>query len=60
MQNMVIVWTLLISIVYLGTRYHQVHYIGSVLVVLSGLAAISVEIQSGKGLGEYKTGKCTA
>merc|ERR1712166_579940 len=55
MQNMVIVWTLLISIVYLGTRYHQVHYIGSVLVVLSGLAAISVEIQSGKGLGEYKT-----
>lgn len=55
MQNMVIVWTLMVSIVYIGTRYHQVHYIGSVLVVLSGLASIAVEIQTGSGLGEYKT-----
>eukprot|EP00937_MAST-01D_sp_MAST-1D-sp2_P001722 g1722.t1 len=56
LTNLVIVWTVLISIPYLGTRYAQEHFIGCVLVIMSGLVAVVVEMQTGNPpLGEYKT-----
>ena len=44
---------------YIGTRYSQVHFIGCVLIVLSGIVSVTVEVQTGMGLGKYHspTGK---
>jgi len=54
MSNTVVIWTMLISFFYLGTRYRSEHYIGSLLIVISGLAAITVELQTGDPpLGAY-------
>jgi hypothetical protein len=47
MSNTVVLWTMIVSFFYLGTRYRQEHYIGSLLIVISGLAAITVELQTG-------------
>eukprot|EP00656_Telonema_subtile_P000900 TRINITY_DN10432_c0_g1_i2.p1 TRINITY_DN10432_c0_g1~~TRINITY_DN10432_c0_g1_i2.p1 ORF type:complete len:475 (-),score=73.71 TRINITY_DN10432_c0_g1_i2:119-1543(-) len=54
MNNTVIIWTVLISMWYIGTRYSQVHFIGCVLIVLSGIVSVTVEVQTHQGLGEYK------
>ena len=56
LSNLVIVWTVMISIPYLGTRYASEHYIGCILVILSGLVAVVVNLQTGNPpLGEYTT-----
>jgi len=55
MNNMVIVWTVLISMWYIGTRYSQVHFIGSLLIVMSGVASVTVEVQTNQGIGQYKS-----
>ena len=41
------------SIFYLGARYGQAHYAGCLLIILSGLVAVTVELQSGTGLNTY-------
>merc|ERR1719238_249491 len=54
LTNLVIVWTVIISFFWLGTRYHQIHYIGCILVIMSGLQAVTVEIQTNNPpLGQY-------
>jgi len=56
LTNFGLVWTVLFSLVWLKTRYAQEHYIGCILVVLSGLVAVTVEMQTGSPpLGRYKT-----
>ena len=55
MSNTVVIWTMIISFFYLGTRYRQEHYLGCVLIVISGFAAITVELQtSNPPLGAFK------
>jgi len=54
LSNTVVIWTLVISFFYLGTRFHQEHYIGCALIIMSGLAAITVELQTNDPpLGTY-------
>lgn len=54
MTNFVIVWTVLISIFYLGARYEQEHYLGSALIIMSGLVSVVVNLQTrDPPLGEY-------
>jgi len=54
MSNTVVIWTMIISFFYLGTRFHQEHYIGCALIIMSGLAAITVELQTNSPpLGTY-------
>jgi len=56
LTNLGLVWTVLLSAMWLGTRYDQEHYIGCILVVLSGLIAVTVQIQTGDPpLGQYVT-----
>jgi len=54
MTNFVIVWTVMISIVYLGTRYDTEHYLGCALILMSGLVSVVVNLQTNDPpLGEY-------
>ena len=53
LTNLNVVWTVVISIFYLGARYGQAHYAGCLLIILSGLVAVTVELQSGTGLNTY-------
>ena len=56
LNNLVIVWTVLISIPYLKTRYRQEHFIGCTLVVISGFVAAVVSLQTGNPpIGQYVT-----
>ena len=56
LTNFGLVWTVLFSVLFLGTRFAQEHYIGCIMVVLSGLVAVTVEVQTGDPpLGRYKT-----
>jgi len=55
MTNFNVVWTVVISMFYLKARYSQIHFIGCFLIILSGLVSITVELQTGKGLNEYKS-----
>jgi len=55
MSNTVVIWTMIISFFYLGTRYRQEHYIGCVIIIISGLVAITVELQTNDPpLGTFK------
>eukprot|EP00516_Mucochytrium_quahogii_P004083 CAMPEP_0203765632 /NCGR_PEP_ID=MMETSP0098-20131031/18516_1 /ASSEMBLY_ACC=CAM_ASM_000208 /TAXON_ID=96639 /ORGANISM=" , Strain NY0313808BC1" /LENGTH=445 /DNA_ID=CAMNT_0050661899 /DNA_START=1243 /DNA_END=2580 /DNA_ORIENTATION=+ len=59
MQNLLsqftLVFTVIFAYIFLKTRYHQVHYIACVLVIMSTLQAVTVEVQtSNPPLGEYK------
>ena len=54
MSNFVIVWTVILSIFYLGTRYQTEHYLGCALILMSGLVSIVVNLQTNDPpLGEY-------
>jgi len=54
MTNFVIIWTVLISMWYLNTRYAQEHILGCVLIFMSGLVSIVVNLQTNDPpLGEY-------
>jgi len=54
MSNFVIIWTVIISIFYLGTRYETEHYLGCVLILMSGLVSVVVNLQTNDPpLGEY-------
>ena len=54
MTNFTIIWTVIISIFYLGTRYDQEHYLGCALILMSGLVSIVVNLQTNDPpLGEY-------
>ncbi|GMI62333.1 hypothetical protein ScalyP_jg5347 [Parmales sp. scaly parma] len=55
LTNLNLVWTVVISMIYLGSRYNQNHYIGCILIVFSGLVSITVELTTGTGLNEYVT-----
>lgn len=56
LSNLVVVWTVLISLGYLGTRYAQEHYIGCILILVAGLVCVIVELQTGNPpLGQYRT-----
>lgn len=55
LTNLNVVWTVVISIFYLGARYQQIHYIGCFLIIMSGLVSVTVELQTGKGLTDYTT-----
>lgn len=58
LSNMGLVYTVIISYFYLGTRYAQAHYIGCILIVISGFVALTVELQTGHPpVGEYKDSK---
>ena len=59
LSNLVIVWTVCIALVYLNSRFSQEHYIGCLLVVISGFVSVTVQLQTGTGLGEYKTASGT-
>ena len=55
MSNFIIIWTVLISIFYLGTRYQTEHYLGCALILMSGLVSVVVNLQTrDPPLGEYK------
>jgi len=54
MSNFVVVWTVLISIVYLNARYSQEHYLGCALILASAAVSVVVQLQTGNPpLGEY-------
>ena len=54
LSNLVILWTVAISIVYLGTQYADVHYIGCTMILLSCAVAVCVQLQTGNPpLGKY-------
>lgn len=54
MSNFVIIWTVILSIGYLGTRYETEHYLGCALIIMSGLVSIVVNLQTNDPpLGEY-------
>ena len=55
LTNLNVVWTVVISVLYLGSKYHQNHWAGCLLIVVSGLAAVTVELTPGTGesLGSY-------
>ncbi|KAL1520522.1 hypothetical protein AB1Y20_022099 [Prymnesium parvum] len=56
MSNFVIIWTVVISIFYLNTRYNQEHYLGCALIIMSGLVSVVVNLQTNDPpLGEYAT-----
>ena len=55
LTNLNVVWTVIISILYLGSRYGQPQAIGCLLIVASGVVSMLVELQTGKGLNEYIT-----
>ena len=54
LTNFAILWTALLSMVWLGARYHQTHFIGCIMVVLSSLVAVACLVQSGD-IGSYVT-----
>ncbi|GAB5359038.1 hypothetical protein AAMO2058_000510200 [Amorphochlora amoebiformis] len=55
LSNMGLVFTVFFSYLYLGTRYKQVHYIGCLLIVISGFVALTVELQTNDPpIGRYK------
>lgn len=51
LTNSTIIFTAIVGWFYLGSRFHAVHYIGMMLIIMSGLWDITVEIQGGS-LGE--------
>ncbi|GMI02621.1 hypothetical protein TrLO_g11475 [Triparma laevis f. longispina] len=53
LTNLNVVWTVGISIFYLKATYFQAHYAGCIIIILSGLVAVTVELQSGTGLNSY-------
>ena len=54
MSNFVIIWTVIISIWYLGTRYSTEHYLGCALIIMSGLVSVVVNLQTNDPpIGEY-------
>ncbi|GMI13767.1 hypothetical protein TrVE_jg9630 [Triparma verrucosa] len=53
LTNLNVVWTVVISIFYLKATYFQAHYAGCIIIILSGLVAVTVELQSGTGLNSY-------
>jgi hypothetical protein len=60
MSNFVVVWTILISLVYLRTRYSQEHYIACALILLSCVVAVLVQLQTNKPpLGRYALPGCS-
>ena len=60
MSNFVVVWTVLISIPYLGMRYSLEHYLGCILILLSCAVAVTVQLQTGHPpLGQYKNANGT-
>ena len=55
MSNFIIIWTVIISVFYLGTRYDTEHYLGCALILMSGLVSVVVNLQTDDPpLGEYK------
>jgi len=53
--NLVIVWTVILSFWILKTRYRPEHYIGCLLIIMSGIVSLTVQIQTGNPpLGRYK------
>ena len=55
MSNFVIVWTVLISIFYLNSRYSQEHFLGCVLIIMSGLVSVLVNLQTADPpIGQYR------
>jgi len=56
LSNFVLIWTVLISIPYLGMRYSQEHCIGCLLILVSAAVSVTVQLQTGNPpLGRYKT-----
>ena len=55
LTNLNVVWTVIISVIYLGSKYRQNHWAGCLLIVVSGLVAVTVELTPGSGedLGTY-------
>lgn len=54
LSNMGLVYTVIVSYFYLGTRYAQEHYAGCALIVMSGFVALTVELQTNNPpVGEY-------
>lgn len=46
-NNTVVIWTLVIAFFYLGSRFRQVHYAASLLIVMSCIVGVVVELQDG-------------
>lgn len=46
MTNLVIVWMLVVSPLWLGTRFKQVHYIGCVLIILAVVVGVSDKLEN--------------
>ena len=54
MSNFVIIYTVAISIPYLGTRFALEHYLGCAFILLSALISVTVQLQTGNPpLGQY-------
>ena len=54
LSNCVVIWTVGISIIYLGTRFSDCHYIGCILILISCAVAVVVQLQTGDPpLGRY-------
>jgi len=49
LTNLNVVWTVIISVIYLGSKYKQNHWAGCLLIIVSGLAAVTVELTPGSG-----------
>lgn len=56
MSNFVVIWTVLISVPYLGMRFATEHLLGCALILISCAVAVTVQLQTGHPpLGEYKS-----
>lgn len=54
LSNFVVIWTVIISFFYLGTRYADCHIIGCALILISCAVAVVVQLQTGEPpLGRY-------
>lgn len=49
LTNLNVVWTVLFSVIYIGSKYKQNHWAGCLLVVISGIASVTVELTPGSG-----------
>ena len=44
-SNTMVMWTLVISYFYLGSRFHQVHYAACILIVMACVVGVLVEVR---------------
>lgn len=50
--NFTLITTMMFAVGYLGTKFHRAHYVGCALIIVSSIASMTVELQTGS-IGTY-------